>query len=83
MKRIVYSAALKFIAVVLFVIVIASFITGVCLTVWENKHNTKLVFSNDKVVNKIITNNIVISDNSIEVLEMDVESFSDLDAEII
>ena len=69
--------------IVLFVIVRASFITGVCLTVWENKHNTKLVFSNDKVVNKIITNNIVISDNSIEVLEMDVESFSDLDAEII
>lgn len=69
--------------IVLFVIVIASFITGVCLTVWESKHNTKLVFSNDKVVNKIITNNIVISDNSIEVLEMDVESFSDLDAEII
>ena len=69
--------------IVLFVIVITSFITGVCLTVWENKHNTKLVFSNDKVVNKIITNNIVISDNSIEVLEMDVESFSDLDAEII
>lgn len=69
--------------IVLFVIVIASFITGVCLTVWENKHNTKLIFSNDKVVNKIITNNIVISDNSIEVLEMDVESFSDLDAEII
>ena len=69
--------------IVLFVIVIASFITGVFLTVWENKHNTKLVFSNDKVVNKIITNNIVISDNSIEVLEMDVESFSDLDAEII
>ena len=69
--------------IVLFVIVIASFITGVCLTVWENKHNTKLIFSNDKVVNKIITNNIVISDNSIEVLEMDVQSFSDLDAEII
>ena len=41
--------------IVFFVIVIASFITGVCLTVWENKHNTKLVFSNDKVVNKIIT----------------------------
>ena len=69
--------------VVLFVLVTLSFITGVCLTVWENKHNTKLVFSNDKVVNKIITNNIVISDNSIEVLEMDVESFSDLDTEII
>ena len=69
--------------IVLFVIVVSSFITGVCLTVWENKHNTKIVFSNDKVVNKIITNNIVISDNSIEVLEMDVESFSDLDVEII
>ena len=74
---------MSIVLIVLFVIVIASFITGVCLTLWENKHNTKLVFSNDKVVNKIITNNIVISDNSIEVLEMDVESFSDLDAEII
>ena len=50
--------------IVLFVIVIASFITDVCLTVWENKHNTKLIFSNDKVVNKIITLSTSTNDNT-------------------
>ena len=50
--------------IVLFVIVIASFITGVCFTLWENKHNTKLVFSNDKVVNKIITLSTCTNDNT-------------------
>ena len=72
--------------VVLFIIVFASFITGVCLTMWENKHDIKIVFTKEKVpANRIITNNIVISSNFIEVLEMDVESsFNDmLDAEII
>ena len=71
--------------IVFFVIVIASFITGVCLTRWENKHSKKLVFTNvQPIVNKVITNNIVISD-SIEVLEMEVESsFNDLvDCDII
>lgn len=72
--------------IVFFVIVVASFFTGVCLTVWENKHNVQLVFSKEKaVVNKVVTNSIVISDNSIEVLEMETESsLNDLiDAEII
>ena len=72
--------------IVLFVMVIASFITGACLTMWENKHGVKVVCNEVKpVVNKFMTNNIVISNDSIEVLEMEVESsFNDLsDAEII
>ena len=72
--------------IVLFIIIVVSFITGVCLTTWENKHNTKLVFTKEKaVVNKVVTNNIVISEEFIEVLEMEPESsFNDLfDAEII
>lgn len=77
--------------IVFFVIIIASFITGVFLTSWEKKHNRKVVFSQEKpvvkaqTVKKVVTNNIVISNDSIEVLEMDVESsFNDLtDVEII
>ena len=72
--------------IVLFSIVIASFITGACLNIWENKHGVKVVCNEDKpVVNKIMTNNIVISNDSIEVLEIDVEpSFNNLsDIEII
>ena len=72
--------------IVLFSIVIASFITGACLTMWENKHDVKVVCNEVKpVVNKIMTNNIVISNDSIEVLEIDVESsFNNLsDIEII
>ena len=76
--------------IVFFVIIIASFITGVFLTSWEKKHNTKVVFSQEKpfkaqTVKKVVTDNIVISNDSIEVLEMDVgSSFNDLtDVEII
>ena len=72
--------------IVFFVIVVASFVTGICLTAWENKYDVKLVFSKEKaVINKVVTNSIVISDSSIEVLEMDAESsLNDLiDLEII
>ena len=72
--------------IVLFIIIVVSFITGVCLTTWENRHNIKLIFTKEKAVsNNLATNNIVISDNFIEVLEMESESsFSEIfDTEII
>ena len=57
--------------VVLFILVISSFITGVCLTIYEKVH----VASNN------VTNNIVIDD--IEVLEVDDFGIDFCDAEII
>lgn len=58
--------------VVLFILVISSFITGVCLTIYEKVH----------VVSNIVTNNIVIDDD-IEVLEVDEFGIDFCDAEII
>ena len=58
--------------VVLFILVISSFITGVCLTIYEKVH----------VVSNNVTNNIVIDDD-IEVLEVDEFGIDFCDAEII
>ena len=58
--------------VVLFVLVTLSFITGVCLTIYEKIH----------VVSDNVTSNIVI-DDEIEVLEVDDFGIDFCDAEII
>lgn len=58
--------------VVLFILVISSFITGVCLTIYEKIH----------VVSDNVTSNIVI-DDEIEVLEVDDFEIDFCDAEII
>ena len=72
--------------IVLFIIIVVSFITGVCLTTWENKHDKKLIFNKEQVVsNNVVSNNIVISEDFVEVLDTEPKSsFNDLfDAEII
>ena len=58
--------------VVLFILVISSFITGVCLTIYEKIH----------VVSDNVTSNKVI-DDEIEVLEVDDFGIDFCDAEII
>ena len=61
--------------IVLFILVILSFITGVCLTIYEKKHVES---------SNIPMNNIVINNDLIETLDFDDTSVIDLyDAEII